>query len=103
MEKTKQKRQQDTHTQISCLGNKKTKTKQECNASTQKWKIMSSFTHPQVVSNLSFFCWTQRKIFWRMIGPLAPLTSIVFFFTMEVNGAKQSFKRKKGLKQLEGE
>jgi len=31
-------------------------------------KILSSFTHPQVVSNLwiSFFCWKQKKIFWRM-------------------------------------
>jgi len=32
-----------------------------------KMKILS-FTHPQVVSILwiSFFCWTQKKIFWRM-------------------------------------
>ncbi len=27
-----------------------------------KMKMLSSFTHPQVVPN----CWTQRKIFWRM-------------------------------------
>jgi len=32
-----------------------------------KMKILSSFTHPQPVW-VSFFCWTQRKIFWRMIG-----------------------------------
>jgi len=32
-------------------------------------KILSSFTHPQVVPNLYeflFFCWTQKKIFSRM-------------------------------------
>ncbi len=32
-------------------------------------KILSSFTHPQVVHKpvwMSLFCWTQRKIFWRM-------------------------------------
>jgi len=31
-----------------------------------KMKIQSSFTHPQVV--VSFFCWTQRKMFWRTIA-----------------------------------
>ncbi len=33
-----------------------------------KMKILSSFTHPQVVPNLyeCLLCWTQRKIFWRM-------------------------------------
>jgi len=35
-----------------------------------KMKSLSSFTHPQVVANLwfSFFCWSQRKIFWRTNG-----------------------------------
>ena len=34
---------------------------------------------------ISFFCWTQKKIFWRM-----SVTSIEFFFsTMEVNGVHQ--------------
>jgi len=32
-----------------------------------KMKILSSFTHPQVVW-VSVFSWTQRKIFWRTIG-----------------------------------
>jgi len=32
-----------------------------------KMKILSSFTHPQVVSNLyEFINFTQKKIFWRM-------------------------------------
>jgi len=33
-----------------------------------KMKILSSFSHPQVVPNLCvyLFCWTQRKIFGRM-------------------------------------
>jgi len=36
-----------------------------------KLKIVLSFTHPQVVPNLYnfylfFFCWIQKKIFWRM-------------------------------------
>jgi len=31
-----------------------------------KMKILSVFTHPQVVPNLYLFCWTQRKTFGRM-------------------------------------
>ncbi len=57
-------------------------------------KILSSFTHPQVVPNLYeclFFCWTQRKIFWKMWETEQFWGTIdfhsIFFPTMEVNGA----------------
>ncbi len=33
----------------------------------QKMKMLSSFTHPHVGPKVFFFfCWTQKKIFWRM-------------------------------------
>ncbi len=57
-------------------------------------KILSSFTHPQVVPNLyEFLCSAEHKgIYSEECGKQsssgAPLTLIVFFFpTMEVNGA----------------
>ncbi len=57
-----------------------------------KMKILS-FTHPKPVW-MSLFCWTQRKIFWRMWETeqfWAPLTSIVFFSpTMEVKCAPKT-------------
>ncbi len=51
-----------------------------------KMKILSSFTHPQVVPNLwmSLFCWTKEDIL-KNVGKEqsgAPLTSIVFFFLL---------------------
>jgi len=57
-----------------------------------KMKILSSFTHPQVVW-VSVFSWTQRKIFWRTIGTKQLFGTIDFHSrreknTMEVNGAK---------------
>jgi len=52
------------------------------------------------LERVSFFCWTHRKIFWRMIGTLVPLTSIVFFSTMEVNGTKQLFGSNRSSKYL---
>ncbi len=47
-----------------------------------KMKILSSFTHPQVVPNLyeCLFCWTQRKIFWRMWETLQFWIIVFFFF-----------------------
>ncbi len=61
-------------------------------------KIMSSFTHPQVVPNLfACICSAEHKGRYseecgKQSSSGAPLTSIGFFFpTMEVNGAsKQS-------------
>ncbi len=61
-------------------------------------KILSSFTHPQVVPNLyECLCSAEHKGRYseecgKQSSSGAPLTSIVFFFpTMEVNGApKQS-------------
>ncbi len=57
-------------------------------------KILSSFTHPQVVPSsvwMSLFCWTQKKIFWRMWETEQFWGTIDFhsflFPTMEVNGA----------------
>jgi len=66
-----------------------------------KMKILSSFTHPQVDKPVwvSFFCWTQRKIFWRTIGTI-DFHSIFFFRTMEVNGAKQLFGSNRSSKYL---
>ncbi len=59
-----------------------------------KMKILSSFTHPQVVPKpvwIPLFCWTQRKIFWRMWETEQFWGTIdfhsIFFPTMEVNGA----------------
>ncbi len=59
-----------------------------------KMKILSSFTHPQVVPKvvwMSLFCWTQRKIFWRMWETEQFWGTIdfhsIFFPTMEVNDA----------------
>jgi len=56
-------------------------------------KILSSFTHPQVVANLNeFFSSAEHKgrYFEECLEPsscLAPLTSIAFYFsTMQVNG-----------------
>ncbi len=45
-----------------------------------KMKILSSFTHPQVVPNLyeCLVLLNTRKMFWIMWGSGAPLTSIVF-------------------------
>jgi len=61
-------------------------------------KIRSSFTHPEGVSKLYefyFFCWTQKKIFWRMLVTKQFLVPIdfhcIFFHTMEVNGDQQLF------------
>jgi len=51
--------------------------------SSQKWKFrhqLLTLKLLQTCVNLFFFCWTQKKIFWRMIGSLAPLTSIVFYY-----------------------
>ncbi len=57
-------------------------------------KILSSFTHPQVVPNLyECLCSAEHKERYseecgKLSSSGAPLTSIVFFFpTMEVNGA----------------
>ncbi len=44
-----------------------------------KMKILSSFTHPSLVYEFLFFCWTQKKIFWGMLVTKQPLTSMVFF------------------------
>ncbi len=59
-----------------------------------KIKILSSFTHPQVVPNLyECVCSAEHKGRYseecgKQSSSGAPLTSIVFFFpTMEVNGA----------------
>ncbi len=59
-----------------------------------KMKILSSFTHPQVVPNLyECVCSAEHKGRYseecgKQSSSGAPLTSIVFFFpTMEVNGA----------------
>ncbi len=59
-----------------------------------KMKILSAFTHPQVVPNLyEFLCSAEHKGRYseecgKRSNSGAPLTSIVFFFpTMEVNGA----------------
>ncbi len=59
-----------------------------------KMKILSSFTHPQVVPNLyECVCSAEHKggyseEWGKQSSSGAPLTSIVFFFpTMEVNGA----------------
>jgi len=59
-------------------------------------KILSSFTHPQVVANqYEFLSSAEHKgrYFEERLEPNscgASFTSIVFFlFTMEVNGAKQ--------------
>ncbi len=59
-----------------------------------KMKIMSSFTHPQVVPNLyECLCSAEHKGRYseecgKQSSSGAPLTSIVFFFlTMQVNGA----------------
>ncbi len=59
-----------------------------------KMKILSSFTHPQVVPNLyECLCSAEHKGRYseecgKQSSSGAPLTSIVFFFpTMEVNGA----------------
>ncbi len=59
-----------------------------------KMKILSSFTHPQVVTNLyECVCSAEHKGRYseecgKQSSSGAPLTSIVFFFpTMEVNGA----------------
>jgi len=49
-------------------------------------KIRSSFTHPEGVSKLYefyFFCWTQKKIFWRMLVTkqfLVPIDFHCIFF-----------------------
>ncbi len=51
--------------------------------------ILSSFTQSQVVSKpvwMSLFCWTQRKIFWRMWENRAALDHSICFPTEEVNG-----------------
>jgi len=47
-----------------------------------KIKILSSFTHPEVVPNLYEFlsCWKEKKIFWFFV-----------LHTMEVNGAHQLY------------
>ncbi len=52
-----------------------------------KIKIVSSFTHPQVVPNLyeCLFCWTQRwysEEWGKQSSSGTPLTSIVFFFLL---------------------
>ncbi len=59
-----------------------------------KMKILSSFTHPQVVPNLyECLCSAEHKGRYseecgKQSSSGAPLTSMVFFFpTMEVNGA----------------
>ncbi len=58
-----------------------------------KMKILSSFTHPQVVPNLyECVCSAEHKGRYseecgKQSSSGAPLTSIVFFPTMEVNGA----------------
>ncbi len=59
-----------------------------------KMKILSSFTHPQVVPNLyEWLCSAEHKGRYseecgKQSSSGAPLTSIVFFFPpMEVNGA----------------
>ncbi len=59
-------------------------------------KILSSFTHPQVVPNLlECLCSAEHKGRYseecgKQSSSGAPLTSIVFFFpTMEVNGAPE--------------
>ncbi len=58
-----------------------------------KMKILSSFTHPQVVPNLyECVCSEHKGRYFEECGKQsssgAPLTSIVFFFpTIEVNGA----------------
>ncbi len=60
-----------------------------------KVKILSSFTHPQVVLNLyECLCSAEHEIIYfeecgKQSSSGAPLTSIVVFFftTMEVNGA----------------
>ncbi len=59
-------------------------------------KILSSFTHPQVVPDLYEFCSAEHKVRYseecgKQSSFGAPLTSIVFFFPiMEVNGAPKS-------------
>ncbi len=57
--------------------------------------ILSAFTHLHAVPNLTFFCWTQKMIFWRMLVTQRfqfLLTSIVFFVhTIEVNGNRKLF------------
>ncbi len=62
-------------------------------------KILSSFTHLQVVPNLksekwiSLFCWTQMKIFWRKFVTSLFWGTIDFHSRkiniMEVNGAPE--------------
>ncbi len=58
-------------------------------------KNLSSFNHPWVVPNRYEFCWTQRKVLWRMWETEQFWGTIDFhsilFSTMEVNDApKQS-------------
>ncbi len=71
-----------------------------------KIKILSSFTHPQVVPNLyEFLCSAEHKGRYseecgKQSSSGAPLTSIVFFFpTMDVNGAPKQPGYKPGYKQ----
>ncbi len=60
-----------------------------------KMKILSSFTHPQVVPNLyECLCSSEHKGRYseecgKQSSSGAPLTSIIFFPTMEVNGAQK--------------
>ncbi len=72
-----------------------------------KMKILSSFTHPQVVPNLfECLCSAEHKGRYseecgKQSSSGAPLTSIVFFFpTMEVNGAPKQPGYKLSLKYL---
>jgi len=61
--------------------------------STQKWKFCHHLLTLKLFQTcMSFFLLLNTKEdILKMIGTLAPLTSIVFFSTMEVNGAKQLF------------
>ncbi len=54
-------------------------------------KILLSFTHPEVVPVwVSFSCWTQKKILWRILVAKQLTVSIDLYSmkknTMEVNG-----------------
>ncbi len=57
-----------------------------------KNKVLSSFTHTQIW--IYFYCWTQKKVFWRMFGNQTVDGSHwlkYFIHTMEVNGYRQLF------------
>jgi len=54
--------------------------------SIQKWKFYHHLLSLKFISSAEH----KRNIFWRTIGTLAPLTSILCF-SMEVNGAKHLF------------